>query len=338
MPTLQDVARHAGVSTATVSKVLSNTPYFTEETRLKVMQAVEELGYVPNLAARALSKGKTQIIAVVFPYIYDAIFTDPLVLRILEGIEAEATQHGYNLLLSTPRLTADGPDAHYRRLIQSGYIDGVIALDNVPVASVIKPLRKKKIPHVVIGYHESAYSVCSDDYSGGRQLMEYVLDLGHTRIGIITVPTDMNYALNERVRGLQSVATERGIDMTRMPTAYGDFSVVSGIHGAAELLGLDQDLTALICLNDRMAMGAIQHIVQSGRRVPQDISVAGYDDIPTAATFSPPLTTVNQHAPEQGQMAAQLLFAILNQKTPTPVLLPVTLIPRSSAAAPRPLE
>jgi DNA-binding LacI/PurR family transcriptional regulator len=332
MPTLQDVARHAGVSTATVSKVLSNTPYFTEETRQKVMQAVEELGYVPNLAARALSKGKTQIIAVVFPYIYDAIFTDPLVLRILEGIESEATPHGYNLLLSTPRLTDDGPDAHYRRMIQSGYLDGVIALDNVPVASVIKPLRKKKIPHVVIGYHEAAYSVCSDDYSGGRQLMEHILSLGHTRLGVITVPPDMHFALNERMRGLQAVALERGIDMAQVPIAYGDFSVVSGIRDTAELLEQHPDITAIICLNDRMAMGAIQYIVQSGRRVPDDISVVGYDDIPTAVTFSPPLTTVNQHAPEQGQMAAQLLFAILNQKTPTPVMLPVTLIPRSSAA------
>ncbi|MBN8618508.1 MAG: LacI family DNA-binding transcriptional regulator, partial [Anaerolineae bacterium] len=108
MPTLQDVAQKAGVSTATVSKVLSNTPYVSETTRLKVMEAVNELGYTPNLAARGLSSGKTHIIAVVFPYMYEAFFTDPLVLLILQGIEGECTQRGYNILLSTPRLRANG--------------------------------------------------------------------------------------------------------------------------------------------------------------------------------------------------------------------------------------
>src|SRR5690606_4338433 len=151
MPTLQDVAKRAGVSTATVSKVLSNTPYFTEETRLKVMAAVDELGYLPHLGARALSMGKTHIVAVVFPYIYDAIFKDPLVMQILEGIESESTQRGYNLLLSTPRLSKDGPDLHFQQMIRSGYLDGMIAIDNVPLASVAKSAYDRKIPHVVIG-------------------------------------------------------------------------------------------------------------------------------------------------------------------------------------------
>src|SRR5215207_9299732 len=103
MPTLQDVAKKAGVSTATVSKVLSNTPYVSDATKAKVLEAVEALGYRPNLAARALSSGKTHIIAVVFPYIFDAIFKDPLVMAILEGVESVCTEQHYNILLSTPR-------------------------------------------------------------------------------------------------------------------------------------------------------------------------------------------------------------------------------------------
>jgi LacI family transcriptional regulator len=125
MPKLQDVARRAGVSIATVSKVLSNTPYFSTETREKVLEAVKELGYRPHFAGRALSTGKTHIVGVVFPYIYDSILKDPLVLAIIEGIEDELNQQGYNLLLHTPRLTSESVDESYTELLRSGYLDGM---------------------------------------------------------------------------------------------------------------------------------------------------------------------------------------------------------------------
>lgn len=331
MPTLQDVAKRAGVSTATVSKVLSNTPYFTEKTRLKVMQAVEELGYLPNLAARALSTGKTQIVAVVFPYIYDAIFTDPLVLRILEGIETESTQRGYNLLLSTPRLTEGRPDEHYMQLIQSGYIDGILALDNVPLASVLEPVNKKGIPCVAIGYHPTAYYVRSNDYSGGLQLMEHILGQGHRHIGIISVSKQMNFSVNRRMQGLEDAAAAAGVDFSSLPIVNGDFSTSSGADGAEHLLSNFPELTALICLNDRMAMGAIQKARELGRSIPDDLAVVGYDDIPTAATFSPSLTTITQQAPELGRAAAYMLFEVLDKKTPAPIELETHLIIRQSS-------
>jgi LacI family repressor for deo operon, udp, cdd, tsx, nupC, and nupG len=178
MATLEDVAKKAGVSTATVSKVLSNTPYFTEATRIKVMQAVDEIGYMPHLAARALSSGKTNIIAVVFPYVFDTIFTDPLVLRMLEGIEAECTPRGYNILLSTPRLSEHGPDQHYQQLLQSRYIEGIIALDNVPITSVIAPAEALNIPAVAIGNYATQKRVQSDDFSGFIQLFDHIVSLG----------------------------------------------------------------------------------------------------------------------------------------------------------------
>lgn len=335
MPTLQDVAKRAGVSTATVSKVLSNTPYFTEETRSKVMKAVEDLGYRPNLAARALSSGRTQIIAVVFPYIYDAIFTDPLVLRILEGIESECTQRGYNILLSTPRLNGSGPDEHYLQLIQSGYIDGIIALDNVPLASVLAPVHNHGMPCVAIGYHETTYSVHSDDISGGHQLMRHILELGHRRVGIITVAEEMNFSINHRMHGLRIACEDAGIDFASLQIATGDFSVRSGIDCAGQLLTDYPDLTALICVNDRMAMGAIQQVRMLGRGIPNDFTVVGYDDIPTAAIFEPPLTTISQQAPELGRNAARILFEVLEGKKPASLKLPTRLIVRESSAVPR---
>lgn len=331
MPTLDDVAKRAGVSTATVSKVLSNKPYFTEATRLKVMLAVDELGYVPHLAARALSSGKTGIIAVVFPYVYDTILTDPLVLRILEGVEAESSQRGYNILLSTPRVSTQGVDAHYQQLLQSGYIDGIIAMDNVPFSSVIQPARQQGIPAVAVGHFNSNLRVGSDDRGGTFQLMKHVTGLGHRNIGIIGVPEKLHYSIQHRIEGLCDGAEKAGLDYAVFPRADGDFSTSSGSRCAAQLLHEHPDLTALVCLNDRMAMGAIQYAHELGRAVPQDLTVVGYDDIPMAAAFSPPLTTIDQQAPKLGRAAAVMLFDVLNGRLPTPITLPTQLIVRQSS-------
>lgn len=334
MPTLQDVARRAGVSTATVSKVLSNTPYFTEETRRKVMHAVQELGYVPHLAARALAAGKTHIIAVVFPYVYESIFSDPLTLRILGGIESAIRERGYNMLLSTPRLSATAPDEHYLQLIRSGYLDGLIAIDNVPGVSAVAAAQTKGLPAVVLGYgaQNGGAWVRSDDYSGGQQLMQHVISLGHRAIGLITVPENINMALEHRLEGLRTVAEAHGIDFDQLPRADGDFSTESGAASVFRVLSESPEITALICLNDRMAMGAIQQARLMGRRVPEDLTVTGYDDIPAAASFDPPLTTIDQRAPESGQAAARMLLDILEGATPDNVVMPVQFVQRATTA------
>lgn len=336
MPTLQDVARCAGVSAATVSKVLSNTPYFTEETRNKVLTAAQELDYLPNLAARALSSGKSHIITVVFPYVYDAIFEDPLVMSILEGIESECNAHGYNLLLSTPRLNENGPDDHYHQLMSSGYVDGVITIDNVPIASVAQVAVRRKIPVVVAGYHPAEYWVRTDDQQGGRLLMEHILGLGHRDIGLIRVLPEINFAVDQRVGGLRIAAHTAGLDFDTIPKATGNYSSESGAKATRELLTRYPHITAILCMNDRMAMGAVRQAHKMGRRVPDNLSIAGYDDIPSAEIFSPPLTTINQQASILGRTAAQMLFDILNGKQPTPITLPVRLIHRSSTAVLRP--
>lgn len=331
MPTLEDVAKRAGVSTATVSKVLSNTPYFTEKTRQKVMKAVDELGYVPNLAARALSKGKTHIIAVVFPYVYEAIFTDPNVMYTLTGIERECTQRGYNMLLSTPRLSIDGPDMNYLQLIQSGYLDGVIAIDSYPLGSALDPVLERDIPAVALGYGQSDYYVRHDDGLGGRMMFDHLLELGHRQIGIVSVPEEMNDGLPHRMGGARTSCVEAGMDYEALPIIYGDWSTESGLRGAEALLSAHPDLTAIFCANDRMAMGVIQYAAEHGRSVPDDLTVTGYDDIPSAAIYSPALTTISQRSPEQGMAAAAMLFDLLDSKSPEPVVLAPHLRVRQSS-------
>lgn len=332
MPTLQDVADRAGVSAATVSKVLSNTPYVSEDTRAKVLLAVQEIGYRPNLAARALSSGKTNIIAVVFPYVYDAIFKDPLVMSILEGIEAVFTENHYNLLLSTPRFKGTEIEEHYSRLLQSGYIEGLIAIDTVEQLSFAAEAEKWHIPTVVLGYHKGDFVVHSDNRLGGELMMSYIVEKGHEKIAILSVPNEMNLAIAERVKGLRYIASRAGLDFDSFPIKYSDFSSKGGEIATRELLYMHPELTAIISLNDRMAIGAIQAIQKTGLRVPEDISVIGYDNIPIALTAHPSLSTIDQYPVELGRQAALLMFSRLSGAQPSTVVIPPSLVERASVA------
>jgi DNA-binding LacI/PurR family transcriptional regulator len=239
------------------------------------------------------------------------------------------------MLLSTPRVTENGPDEQYRQLVQSGYMDGMIALDNVPLASVLAPVDQSRTPVVVIGYRSAEYSVHSDDRGGGEALIRHVLELGHRRIGIITVPSNMNYALNERMNAIRHVIEEAGIDFHSIPVAYGDFSTKGGAAMTELLLWQRPDLTAVVCLTDRMALGAIQKLHEMGYNVPDDITVVGYDNIAMSEVVNPALTTISQEPTAIGAAAARMLFAVLQGHKPTPAVLPIRLIVRESSAVPR---
>lgn len=332
MANIKQVAEKAGVSIATVSKVLSNTPHFTEETRRKVMEAVEELGYVPNLAARALISGHSRIIAIVFPYVFDSVFTDPFVQSVLEGVERVCSQQRYNLLLSTPRLFDEGTDNNYVQLIGSGFVEGILALDNVTNSSVITPALNQKLPSVALGLDRHDNYVRNDDFYGGQVLMQHLLDLGHRHIGIIQVPEHLNYPVQERLQGLQIVAQAAGLDFSQFPIADGRFSISTGRQATAELLQNHPELTAIIALNDRMGLGAMQQAQSMGYRVPDDLSVVGYDNIPLADFGNPPLTTIDQHGPELGQRATEMLFELINGEKPESVVLKPELVIRQSTA------
>jgi len=332
MTTLQQVADKAGVSTATVSKVLSKTPYVSEDTEKKVLQAIEDVGYVPNLAARALSNGKTHIIAVVFPWVFDAIFSDPLVQHILEGVESVCRSEDYNILLSTPR---NAVDKQYQQLIRSGYVDGVVALDNVPNFPVLDIARQAKLPAVAIGHSDHYYTIRTNDAQGGQLLMQHILDLGHRSVGIISTPATLNFSIHKRLQGLEDTCATYDVDMTTFPMALGDFSVESGYRCAKDLLSNHPQLTALVCLNDRMALGAMRYAQETGYNIPTDLSVVGYDDIALSQYADPPLTTISQQPQYMGQRAAQMLFALFNDSQPTSSVLSVRLVKRQSTASPR---
>jgi DNA-binding LacI/PurR family transcriptional regulator len=251
---------------------------------------------------------------------------------VLQGVEAECRQRGYNLLLSTPRVVDGAVDENYLQLIQSGYMDGVIALDHVPIISVLEPVHKRGIPAVSIGGRDALSTVSSDSYAGGVLLAQHLLNLGHRKIGLITVPERINTGTDLLVSGIRDAVRAAGLEFDCLPQALGDYSIDSGAAGCAELLEQHPDLTALLCLNDRMAIGALQQAHRLGRRVPDNLSITGYDDIPAAASTIPPLTTVNQNSLAAGHEAARMLLDLLDGSLPESKLIPVELVVRGSSA------
>lgn len=334
--TIYDVAKHAGVSTATVSKVLSGHPYVSEQTRARVVAAVRELNYVPNAAARGLAGARTNIIGMVVSYTSDDLFADPHLLQILRGINSTVNEYNCALLLSTATSGEDKLSA-YQRLLGQRYADGAIVEGSLGEVG-LSLLRERGYPVVAVGYSELISCVHSDDTQGARQITEHLLELGHRQIGVITTPPSERHILERRLAGYKMALAQTGLTFDPTLVIEGNYRRQSGYEGAAELMAHPTPPTAIFAFNDRMALGAIQYVTEQGMSVPHDISVAGYDDIPDAARADVPLTTVRQLAYKQGEEAVRLLFHLIQNEsesaTRAEVALETQLIVRDSTARP----
>lgn len=336
MATIDEVAERAGVARGTVSKVLSGAYYVSAQTREKVERAAAELGYRPNLAARALSKGRTFVVGLLIPYDPDQLFADPHLLDIIRGVEAAANQRDYNVLLSTAHRPND-PASAYSRVLRSNYVDGLIVHEGANMSLIDAQLRQQPSPWVVSGYStpgSDAYCVHADDAMISGALAEHLITLGHRRIAIISSEPRPR-AFDERLRGFQATLAQHGCTVTSDWIDFGDMSVASGYAAAERLLGAqsrsDERPTALWALNDRMALGALQWAHERGVRVPDDLSIAGFDDIGAAALSQPSLTTVRLPSYREGQEAIDLLFRLLDgAEAPRETLVPTDVIIRSS--------
>jgi len=335
LATLKEVAQRAGVSSATVSKVLSNTPYVSTTTRERVLQAVDELGYTPHLAARALAAGRTYNIGVIFPFIYTSLFADVQVTTFLEGVEAAASERGYNILLSSPSMPVQDSEL-YRRFVGSHYFDGVLVQENLPDEILSSFIAQHGYPYVTVGYrslNDTVNCIRLDDYGGAFTAARHLLDLGHRRIGIISVGPLPSFFLIERMRGYRDAFAASGLDLDAMPVAYGGYSIPSGETAMCQLLAVtDPYPTAVLCINDMMAFGAIRAARSEGLRVPEDISIVGFDDIPLAPYVDPPLTTVRQPSRDIGYRGAAMLFDLIERKQPAyeTIIVPTSMIVRGS--------
>lgn len=333
MPTIDDIARMAQVSPATVSKVVNNRPYVSAETRRRIERVIAETGFVPSQRARGLSQRRSYVLGLMVPYTSDQLFSDPHLLEIMRGIEAEANLREYNLLLSTARAPADAASACVR-LLRSDVIDAAVVVETLDLHPFTAALVDQTAPWVVIGYAQQAgtHAVHADDYGGAILATRYLRELGHQRIGLIT-SNPRPFALEERLRGVRDALAQDGLWLDADLIAVGDFSTASGEVAGHTLLTHPQRPSAIFALNDRMAFGVMRAAAALGLRVPEDLSVIGFDDISQAALLTPALTTVRQPGYALGVAAAHLIFTLLDGAHPVlPQPIPTELVLRGSTA------
>jgi DNA-binding LacI/PurR family transcriptional regulator len=333
LPTIQDVANRANVSISTASRILSNSTKekFADATRARVLKASEELGYRPNFAARALVSGETQIIAAVFPRIYDTPFTALASLQILSGIEAFCSDNDYHMLITSPKIIDGKLDTSFINLLSGGYLDGAIIDGHFDITPIMEIVTQSSVPAVILGEQQPhPYYLRSDNLMGGHLMMNHLIELGHRNIGIIAVPD-----IVERRQGVERAAEEHGLDFASLPLEFGDFSEVSGATAAEKLISNHPELTAIAVFNDRMAIGAIKQLQSLGYKVPKQISIVGYDDLSRSSYFSPSLTTINHQLSVWGKLAMGMLLEIIQGKTPDSITLSPRLVVRESTIAPK---
>jgi LacI family transcriptional regulator len=339
--TIRDVARAANVSISTVSHVLSGKRPTSGATRRRVEDVIERLGYRPNRVAQSLVWRRPFALGLIIPDI-----TNPYFPAFALGAEDRVRQRGYTLVLGNSEYDSDR-EASYLELVRSQQLAGAIyCLGDEMSPIVAKLIRAVDEGLAVVLVHSpmpNVPTVSADNRQGGRLAAQHLLDLGHRAIGIVSaLPLDEGMA--DREVGFLDLLREVGmaVDRSAVPTMYGNHQIEGGRLATTELLEHAPALTAIFVLNDLMALGALEAVRASGRQVPGDISIVGFDDIPFAALANPPLTTVGQPIRQLGEQAADLLLrAIEDGITPLDssaqqnVLLPNELIVRSSTAPPR---
>lgn len=311
--TILDVAREAGVSYQTVSRVINNKYDVADETRERVRQIIQTLGYRPNAAARSLPSSRTHVLGLI-----TADFSDYFFTQVIAGAEQEARRQGYFLMLgSTERNPSDEPE--YLKLLTEQRVEGILfarpSTDLYPTDSPIRSLIDGEIPVVAIACYlpgEHTRLVDVDNLDGGEQAVQCQVEAGHRMIGMITGPQGWR-SVRDRATGYRNVLDRCGIPYDPALVTAGDWSYESGYQGMKMLLERNRPLTAVFAHNDQMAMGAMYALREAGLNIPQDISVVGYDDIPAAAYYYPPLTTVRQPMLQVGEVAVRQLIELISK-------------------------
>jgi DNA-binding LacI/PurR family transcriptional regulator len=337
-PTLDAVAARAGVGRGTVSRVVNGSPQVSPEARAAVLRAIEELGYVPNRAARALVTQRTDSVALVVSESGDRVFTEPFFAAIVRGISSALLETPLQLWLAMAQSPVERERVENH--LTSQHVDGVLLLSLHDADPLPTLLEERGLPTVLGGRParmlqpgaQPAYFVDVDNVGGARNAVQYLFDRGRRRIATIAGTQDMGAGL-ARLTGYREAIEATGLGLNPDLIAYGDFTEDSGAACMRHLLQVCPDLDAVFVASDLMAFGALRTLREAGRRVPEDVAVVGFDDAPVARQADPPLTTVFQPIEEMGRQMVQLLVArIRGEELPEPyVLLDTHMVRRASA-------
>ncbi len=335
-PTSFEVARRAGVARSTVSMVLNDVPDsgIPDATRQRVLEAARELGYVPSAAARTLVSGSARTIGLIVthgPHLED----DAFVPTALHSLNLATHGAGYRLLVET----AVDPSRHhaYRELVRAKQIDGVVVLNPRDDDRELLELVDSDFPFVAIGHvdHPDAVCVAVDDVGATERLTRHLIGLGRRRIAHVGYGPEAYESVRSRVHGYRRALEAAGLDHDPARVAFAEYSADSGARATDALLARDGSLDAIVCGNDVVAFGVMTALRRHGRRIPEDVAVVGFDDIPLARHAVPPLTTVRLPAADLGAAAARLLLDWIAGSPPEERkrTLPLSLVVRRSCGS-----
>ncbi|NUN70181.1 MAG: LacI family DNA-binding transcriptional regulator [Bacteroidetes bacterium] len=323
-----DVASKAGVSIATVSRVLNGSDKVKAKTREKVLAVINEMKYAPNPAARGLIMKKTEAIGLLLPDLHGEFFSE-----IIRGADEAVQQQGYHLIVSSSHNDPNEIEAALR--FMRGRVDAIVLMSPQVNSEILLENLPKGLPIVLLNCRtdNTHYdTIVIDGYGGAKEMTNYLLDLGHRRIAVIT-GGENNLESEERLRGYRAAMTDRNFTPARTLEFTGNFTEISGYEAVKQILALKHHPTAIFAFNDSMAIGAIKALREEGLRIPSDISVCGFDDIPVGKYISPSLTSVHVPISDLGAMAINRVFDRLTKRTrdtTAHVFVPTKLCLRSS--------
>lgn len=331
--TLEAVARVAGVSRATVSRVVNDSPKVSPDIRASVEAAIRQLGYTPNRAARSLVTRRSDSIAVVITEPPGRLFSDPFFPRLVRGVSAALTERDLQLVLLMPD-QADEPRTI--RYLTGGHVDGALLVSLHAADPIPEALAARDMPAVFVGRPrrggDTSY-VDVDNRQGGERATSHLLGQGCRRVATIAGPEDMAPGV-DRLDGYRDALAAAGLPVDPVLVAPGDFTREGGATAMERLLDAAPDIDGVFAASDLMAAGALSVLLARGRRIPDDVAVVGYDDSPIAETALPPLTSIRQPIEEMGADAVRLLLDAIGRgdRVPRRVVLATQLVERASSA------
>lgn len=334
MSSIKDVAKEAGVSTATVSHVINNTRYVSDEVRARVMRAVEQCRYYPNAHARSLASGKSRIIGLVISDIANPFFPE-----LVKSIETAAFERGYDVVLSNTNYDTERTSHYVQRFIERK-VGGVAVMTSEMDRELVDELARREVPAVFLDVGETGLHMNNlrVDYGEGiEQAILHLVALGHRRIAYISGSTNLRSA-RRRLAAFQRTMHQLFPDESEL-IFYGNFKVEGGRRAACEILTTQKENlpTAVVAANDLTAIGAISEFRAAGLNIPRDISIVGFDDIAFASLTEPTLTTINLPRNELGRRAVEVLIRSIDdlEKEGIEIRIPTNLVIRNSTAPAR---
>ncbi len=332
--TLDEIGKMAGVSRATVSRVINHYPHIRPEIRERVEAVILQTGFQPNAVARSLVSSRTNIVGLIIPTIVEEVFSDPYYAQVISGISQSCNANGLILSLFLIH-SLEEERSVIQAVVGTGLVDGLIITASRRNRDMLSTLLASHIPIVFIGQPDdesNTHYVDVDNVAGGSLATSHLISLGYQDIGIIV--SNINKSGEARLTGYQQALSDHGLQFTEKLVAYGDYSFESGYKAMKQLI--DHKPQAIFVTNDTMAFGAIRAIGEAGFSVPEDIAVIGFDDLPSAQRAEyPPLSTIRQPVKQTGVKAVELLLKVVGGEVQEAQhqLIPTTLVVRESCGA-----